>query len=207
MPRKLVQEIFIPAEHGRAYIVKKGQTQRVIAIEGPQVGDMAIFNEHDYREVFSDDMSYIYNSALGTGNTRRIKYFYSRPPWSRIMFEVTEDKVGVHFAICGGKCDRKRYELIGIKGYHRNCHDNLAEAIAPFGLKSEDVPDIFNLFMNVDPDPQKYTILPAVAKKGDYIDLLAHMDCLVALSACPAGDVFPINGEGGNKPLKVEVWK
>ncbi|MFC1929782.1 DUF1989 domain-containing protein [Chloroflexota bacterium] len=207
MTKKLIQEILIPAEHGAAYIVKKDQTQRVIAIEGPQVGDMIMFNQHDYKEVFDDDMSYIYNSAMGTGNAKRLKYFFSRRPWCNIMFEATDDKVGVHFAILGGSCDRKRYELTGIKEYHRNCFDNLVEAIAPYGLKPEDVPQIFNLWMNVEPDPEKYRIMPPVVKKGDYIDLLAHMDCLVALSACPGGDVLPVNGEGGNKPLKVEIWE
>jgi uncharacterized protein YcgI (DUF1989 family) len=205
--KKLVQEIMVPKEHGAAYIVKKGQTQRIITIDGPQVGDMAIFNEHNYKEIYDDDMSYIYNSAQGTGNARRIKYFYSRHPWSNILFEVIEDMVGNHFAICGGKCDRKRYELLGMKEYHRNCFDNIAEAIAPYGLEPENIPDVFNLFMNVSPDPENYQILPSTAKKGDHIDMLAHMDCLVALSACPAGDVFPINGEGGNKPLKVEIWE
>ena len=38
----------------------------------------------------------------------------------------------------------------------------------------------------------------------------AEMDCLVGLSACPAGDVSFVNGEGdeqGNKRLKVEIWE
>jgi uncharacterized protein YcgI (DUF1989 family) len=205
MSKKLLTEIVVPAEHGAAYVVKKGQTQRIIAIEGPQVGDMAVFNEHYHKEVYDDDMSYVYNSALGTGNAHHIKYLYSRPPRSNIMFEVTDDKVGVHYVLCGGKCDWRRYELMGLTEYHRSCFDNIAEAIAPYGLKPEDVPDIFNLWMNTTKDG--YGILPTLAKKGDYIDMLAHMDCLVALSACPAGDVTDINGPGGNKPLKVEIWE
>jgi uncharacterized protein YcgI (DUF1989 family) len=37
------------------------------------------------------------------------------------------------------------------------------------------------------------------------MDLAFHVDCLVALSACPAGDVHATNG-GVNKPLKVEIY-
>ena len=52
---------------------------------------------------------------------------------------------------------------------------------------------------------------PSKAKKGDYTDFLAHMDCLVALSACPANItdaawVVDING-GSNKALKVEIYE
>ncbi|MFC1929781.1 DUF1989 domain-containing protein [Chloroflexota bacterium] len=205
MPKKLLQEILIPAEYGAAYIVKKGQIQRVIAIEGPQVGDMTILNAHNYKETYDDDMSYIFNSIQGTGTDKTLRYLYSRPPWSNVMLEIIEDRVGIHFVLCGGKCSVKRYELMGIEEYHRNCHDNLAEAIAPFGLQSDDVPDVFNLWMNTTKGG--YGILPTTVKQEDYTDFLAHMDCLVALSACPAGDVTVINSEGGNKPLKVEIWE
>ena len=33
---------------------------------------------------------------------------------------------------------------------HRSCQDNLAEVLAPYGLGEDDVPDVFNAFMNVD---------------------------------------------------------
>ncbi|MEE9198184.1 MAG: urea carboxylase-associated family protein, partial [Dehalococcoidia bacterium] len=204
-------EILIPAEHGAAYYVKKGQTQRVIMVEGPQVGDWIAFNASNFKEHFDPAHSYIMNSAQGTGNDKRIRDFYSRPPHLNVMFTVTEDTVGTHWVVNGGKCTRQRYDLFGVKGHHRSCFDNLAEAIAPHGLTPEDVPDVFNMFMNVEYDENgQYQFRPPAAGKGGYIDMRANMDCLVALSACPAGDVSVINGEGpeaGNKPLKVEIWE
>jgi len=62
------------------------------------------------------------------------------------------------------------------------------------------VPDVFNAFMNVDID--KFIVRRPAAKKGDYIDLLAEMDCLVAISACPAQIILD-----SNKPLQVEIWE
>src|SRR2546422_155130 len=103
-------------------------------VGGPQVGDMAIFNAHNLKETFDPDTSYVYNSVQGTGTDKRITYFYSRAPHLRVMFRVTDDKVGIHWVMNGSKCAAKRYELMGLRGYHRNCFDNLAEAIAPFGL-------------------------------------------------------------------------
>ena len=47
-------------------------------------------------------------------------------------------------------------------------------------------PGVFNLWMNVE-----YTadmgieIEEAQCQKGDYIDFLVHMDCLITFSACP----------------------
>jgi hypothetical protein len=82
----------------------------------------------------------------------------------------------------------------------------LAEAIAPFGLSPEDVPDVFNMFMKVEyAQDGTYELRPSPAQTGDYIDLEANMDCLVALSACP-GALTVVN-DGVNKPLKVEIWE
>ena len=36
---------------------------------------------------------------------------------------------------------------------------------------------------------------PPVSKPGDYVELRAEMDCIVAFSACPQ-DMVPINGVG-----------
>lgn len=208
---KLVKEILVPAERGIAYHVKKGQTQRVIMIDGPQVGDWTAFNADNFKEYFDSAHTYVMNSAAGTGNDKAIRDFYSRPPQLNVMFTVTADTVGTHWVLSGAKCTPQRYELFGAKGPHRSCFGNLVEAIAPFGLTPEDVPDVFNMFMNVEYDQQgHYHIKAPAAGKGGYIDMRAEMDCLVALSACPAGDVSLVNGEGpdkGNKRLKVEIYE
>ncbi|MCH8087491.1 MAG: urea carboxylase-associated family protein [Chloroflexi bacterium] len=208
---KLVKEILVPAERGVAYHVKKGQTQRVIMVDGPQVGDWIAFNVNNFKEHFCPTHSYIHNNVAGTGTNTAIRDFYSRPPHLNIMFTVTADTVGTHWVMSGGKCTPQRYKFWGVEGHHRSCFENLAEAIDPFGLTPEDVPDVFNMFMNVEYDQQgHYHIKAPAAGKGGYIDMRAEMDCLVALSACPAGDVSLVNGEGpdkGNKPLKVEIYE
>ena len=65
--RKLVQEIMIPAEYGAAYYVKKGQIQRVIMIDGPQVGDWTAFNANNFKEHYDSSHTFVMNSAKGTG--------------------------------------------------------------------------------------------------------------------------------------------
>ena len=49
-----------------------------------------------------------------------------------------------------------------------------------------------NIFMRTGIDKQgKAFYEPPLAKKGDFIDFLAEMDCLVAISACPGKSSGP----------------
>ena len=204
MPGNLLEEIHIPKEHARAFQVQTGQTMRLIEIEGLQCADVAIFNAHNYRETYDPTVSYILNSRHGTGNSKSIKYLYSRPPNMDVMFTITDDKVATNWILSGARCNRRTYESWGAEGYHRNCQDNLAEAIAPYGLTSLDVPDVFNAWMDVEYPDGLYQIGSAPAVKGDYIDFLAHMDCLVAISACPHD--LSLQHGGVPKALKVELY-
>jgi uncharacterized protein YcgI (DUF1989 family) len=55
---------------------------------------------------------------------------------------------------------------------HRSCQTNLAEPIAPYGLSLADVPDVYNVFMNVGVLNNRVIIRPPIVKKDDYIDLV-----------------------------------
>ncbi|MBI2847309.1 MAG: urea carboxylase-associated family protein [Chloroflexi bacterium] len=214
MARKLVEELLVPREHGGALTVKRGQVLRIIMVEGKQVGDLAIWNAHDYKETYDACLTYAMNRVEGTGDYRHVKKLYAKLPKANLMFTVIEDRVGAHWCLSGNKCSVPLYKLREKhatvesqpvpRGYHRNCQDNIAEAIISYGLTPEDVPNVFNVFMNVTLDENGgHFIRPPLGNKGDYIDLLAEMDCLVALSACPA----PWCNDGINKPLKMEVWE
>ena len=89
-----------------------------------------------------------------------------------------------------------------MKTYHRNCLDNMMEAMRAIGHEPP-VPILasFNVFMNiaVESDGRTLATKPAVSKPGDYITLRAEMDCIVALSACPQ-DIVKIQGAADNVP-------
>ena len=216
MSWKLVNEILVPAEHGRAWRVNAGQAMRLIAIAGPQCGDLAVFNAHYYKESYSADFSFMWNCYMGTGNMRHLKYMYSRPPFFNLLMEITEDRVAENAVNLGGHCNHRSYELRGgdttdilrTRGTRRTCQDNITEAISPYGMTAEDVPQTLNFWMTVEYQPDgTFKVLANKAEKGDRIDFLAHMDCLVAISSCPADrSNTPINS-GSNKPLKAEIWE
>jgi uncharacterized protein YcgI (DUF1989 family) len=104
-------------------------------------------------------------------------------------------------------CCRHRYSLLRVRGYHRNCRDNMFEAMQALGI-SVPVPILasFNIFMNiaVQPDGISLDTRPTVTKAGDSITLRAEMDCYVAFSACPQ-DIVKIQGAGENVPREVEL--
>ena len=212
MPRRKVDELIVPAEQGRAFKVRNRQTVRVIAIEGPQVADVTFLNTHDYKETYDGQFSYLMNARWGSGNAHKMKYLLSRLPRANLMAEITDDPVGRHWVINAGHCNAKSNELRGLPPTARSCHGNIAEALEPFGLTADRVPHTFPLWMNVDENPNGLPdIKPSLAKQGDYIDYLAHMDLLVAISACPGNQpdakVFVNLNDGVNRPLKVEVWE
>ena len=82
---------------------------------------------------------------------------------------------------------------------HRNCRDNLTQAVAPYGLGYLDIPDPVNLFQNTRPTADgTINYQPAAAQAGEYMALKALMDCLVAISACPFDQ--EIDGKRLNHP-------
>ncbi len=110
------------------------------------------------------------------------------------MLTIVEDSSpGVHDTLLCA-CNRQIYEELGIETYHRNCEDNLAEALQEVELSVTDTPNPLNLFMNT-PVVEDGSIdrRPPVSKPGDYVIFRSEMDLVIVFSACPQ-DVTPING-------------
>ena len=203
MAREVVQDSVVPARHGAAFEVKKGQVLRIYLVEDKQVGDVVFVNAHDYKEWFHTGATWILNGFLGTGTSRSFKHFYSKAPRENVMLTVVEDTVKVHWGSNGARCSRRMWDLRDRKEQDRSCQGNLEEALAPYGISGDDIGDCFNLFLNAELDNAGgFEIKEPTAVKGDYIDLLAEMDILTAISACPSDTVT--NGYRP-KPLGVKI--
>jgi hypothetical protein len=203
MSGRIASEFIIPARYGRAFVVKRGQTLRIHQVEGGQVGDCVFINANDHREVFHVGQTWAINVFLGTGTGKRFKHFYSKPPRENVMLTTVADTYPDHWANMGGRCSRRLYELRDGNADHRSCQENLAEALAPFGVSGDDIIDIFNVFMRVEMRPDgTFTILPTEVGADDYIDLRAEMDVLAAVSACPSDRSAP--NRAGPKPLGIK---
>jgi uncharacterized protein YcgI (DUF1989 family) len=208
MPRRIVHDIVIPAKYGRACLVKKRQILRIHLIEGQQVGDCAFFNADDPREQFHVGQSWAYAVMLGTGTARAFTHFYSQPPRENVMLTVVDDTVKHHFGNRAGRCSVKllsaRDKRIGPEV--RSCQENLAEALAPFGIAGDAINDVFKVFMNVEFKPDGgFAIRAPETKAGDHIDLRAEMNVIAGLSACP-NESNPVNNFRA-KPMGMTVFE
>lgn len=120
----------IPAAHGYAFEVNKGEHFRVVDLYGEQIIDFAAW-------------------AHGTNLTEKLSMSYSRyhlqgvqPAvgeclWSNAdepILQVVEDTVKVH-DMTFMSCMPELYQKKGLKG-HRSCASNIAEVMEPYGMKS-----------------------------------------------------------------------
>ena len=105
---------------------------------------------------------------------------------------LSEDTTGFN-DFCVPQCDPQRYvQDFGVSG-HRNCRDNLAEAMADYDIPYEYLPEPFNFFQSspIDSDGRLQQ-KGSPAKVGDKVRLRALIDVIVAVSACPQ-DLAPTN--------------
>ncbi len=104
----------------------------------------------------------------------------------RVLFSIVEDTTGgAHDTLMGGSTmvtNEARYQTTAL----RNTRDNFILAAGKIGLDRRDVHPCISLFapVNVEDDGQ-FLWHDDRRKAGDFIDLRAEMDVLVALSNCP----------------------
>lgn len=179
--------IIIEPKSARAVSVKRGEVLRIEDIDGGQVADFVCFSANDHGEKFSQAKTRVRNWSIRLAVGSQL--VSNR---DNVMFTVKEDTVGVHdIVFC--PCHSWVYEHVFGVGPRNGCYENLAAALAPAGISADQLPDPVNIFMNTGiRDNGELYVAATPSLKGDFIELLAEMDCLVAVSAC-ADDVTDCN--------------
>ena len=195
---KKSESIHIEPQCGTGFLLKKGQVLRVIDPQGEQVSDLMAFSEIDPQESLSSGRSidYANNIYLTTGHI-----LYSNR--SNPMFTILEDQVGRHDFLLT-PCSPETFKIIYKNhAHHPSCFANLVEGLSPFGIKPDQIPTTFNIFMNVVLDSKgEITIGPPLSKAGQYIELRAEMDLIVGLTACSA----EMSNNYSFKPIDAEIY-
>jgi uncharacterized protein YcgI (DUF1989 family) len=193
---RIAQDILIPAREGRAFEVLRGQRLQIIAEQGPQAADLVAFNRDDMGETLSTWLT-----RHLSGSFVYAERVYTALPDANLMFSVVDPRPGLLW-LSAGRCNRLSY-LPDHPG-HENCHDILARTIAPWGLTSRQVPEVFNVFMNAQlHEDGTYQFLPSPVRAGDALELDAHLHCRVAVSACP--DELGAYNEFQVRPIRIRV--
>jgi uncharacterized protein YcgI (DUF1989 family) len=216
-----VFEVIVPPREARAFSVPAGHFFRIVSVDGPQVGDLNLWNAHDLSErFFSGKTRALHATHVSTGDR-----LWSTLPALRPMATIThdtldwygwdEDGAGVHDVI-GTRCDPYTNMLLKGTEYHHCCHSNLARALASErGMKVTEaelhVHDVMNVFMctGYTHDTHQYFMKASPVRPGDFIEFFAEIDLLGALSACPGGDCGASHSDDAAKcyNLKVEIFR
>jgi uncharacterized protein len=216
-----VSEVLVPARDGRTFKVPAGHMFRIVSVEGPQVGDLNLWNAHDLTERFySGKTRALHATHVTTGNQ-----LWSNLPSLRPMATITHDTLdwygwdadggGIHDVI-GTRCDPYTNRLLKGVDYHHCCHSNLTRALAsganlPLAEAEPHVHDVLNVFMctGFTRDTHQYFMKASPVRPGDFIEFFAEIDLLGGLSACPGGDCSASHSDDVAKcyPLLVELYR
>lgn len=184
----------LPPREGRAVRLKAGQCIKVINTHGHQVVDIWAFNADDMTEFMSMEHVRAAIDRIVPRPGDPLVTNRRRP----ILTLLEDSSPGVHDTLIA-PCDIYRYRGLGVTGPHNSCADNLVAALAALDLTPPEIPGSWNLWMNI-PVAADGSIqwLPPVSAAGDQVVLLAEMDCVFVMSACPQ-DIIAINA---NNPVE-----
>ena len=214
-------EVLVQPREGGCFHVPAGGFFRIISVEGPQVGDLNLWNAQNLDEHFySGKTRAIHGTHITTGER-----MWSNLPYLRPMATIIEDTLrwygmdefgGSIHDVIGTRCDPYTHHLLAGDDYHHCCHSNLSRALAdetgrPLKEVEMQVHDVLNVFMctGFTRDTGQYFMKASPVRPGDYIEFFAEIDLLGALSACPGGDCSSTHSSDAAAchPLLVEIFE
>lgn len=208
--RQLIDSFVLPIRSGRAWTVPAGHVCRLVAIEGPQVGDLNLWSLQNPRERFWAARTRQLQRAHVSTHDR----LWSTLPYLRPLATITNDSLAeygvdgeggrVHDTL-GSRCDPYVNRMLTGEDFDFTCHSNLTRAVLPYGLTEFDIHDVLNVFQCTGLNQHdEYFMKASPAKRGDFLEFFAEIDLLCALSTCPGGDLsVPLWGPGARDPLEV----
>ncbi|MGF1682119.1 urea amidolyase associated protein UAAP2 [Photobacterium minamisatsumaniensis] len=195
----------VPAGDYYMKVVKKGQTIRILDLEGNQAADTLFYNANDPSERYS-----AIDTIREQGNVYLSAGTQILSDLGNVMLEIVADTCGRHDTL-GGACATEsntvRY-AIDKKCMHA-CRDSWLLAVAEneeFGMTKRDITHNINFFMNVPVTAEGgLTFADGISGAGKYVELKAHMDTIVLMSNCPQLN-NPCNAYNPT-PIEVLIWQ
>lgn len=184
--------------------IKKGQTFRILDLEGNQAADTLFYNAHDTSDRYSasDTIRNQSNLYITAGTT-----LYSNQ--GNALLRVTADTCGRHDTL-GGACSREsnvmRYAFE--KEHMHACRDSFLCGLNEWGdgMGKRDVTCNINFFMNVPVTPEgQLTFADGISAPGRYVEMVAEMDVIALISNCPQLN-NPCNAYNPT-PVEVFIWE
>jgi len=195
----------VPAGDYFLHRIEKGQTFRILDLEGNQAADTLFYNADEVSERYS-----AMDTIRAQGNVYLTAGTVLRSNEDHPMLTITADTCGRHDTL-GGACATEsntvRYSLE--KKCMHACRDSWMLAInenEEYGLSKSDITHNINFFMNVPVTPEGgLTFEDGISGAGKYVEMRAEMNILVLISNCPQLN-NPCNGYNPT-PVEVLIWE
>ena len=203
MPEDAVYRQIIPAGESWIHLITRGQTLRIVDLEGNQAVDTLFYDADDTadRYDFQNTIRAQGNVYLTTG-TRLMSAFGS------VLLTITADTCGRHDTLggaCAAESNQVRYAID--KGYMHACRQSFLGALlhSDYGLEKRDIANNINFFMNVPVTPDGgLTFEDGISEAGKYVEMRAERDVLGLISNCPQLN-NPCNAYNPT-PIEVLIW-
>jgi len=202
-PENAVFREVIKAGDPWTHTVKRGQTFRILDLEGNQAADTLFYNAQDPLERYSASDTVCHQKAiyLTTGSD-----LVSTE--GNVMLKITADTCGRHDTL-GGACSREsnimRYSPD--TEYMHSCRDNFISGLHALSddLGIRDITCNINFFMNVPVTPEGgLSFEDGISAPGRYVEMVAQMDVIVLISNCPQLN-NPCNAYNPT-PVEIFIW-
>ena len=202
-PSNAVHNECLPAGEPWLHAVKRGQTLRIVDLEGNQAADVIFYNHADPAEHYSATDTLLNQGGIYLTTGSVLMSSEHRP-----MLTVVADTCGRHDTLggaCAAESNTVRYALQ--KRYMHSCRDNYLIALqhADIGLSKRDLVPNINFFMNVPVTAEGgLEFADGVSGPGKYVELRAEMDVWVLISNCPQLN-NPCNAYDPS-PVQLLIW-
>jgi urea carboxylase-associated protein 2 len=176
--------------------LRKGDAIRIINISGTSSVSFLAWNSEDPSERLNhaDTIKVQWAASLRKGRV-------ILSDMGRVLFSIVEDTCFRHDVLAGGSTAFSNAQKYG-GAQVRNSHDNFMLAAGKLGLDRGDIVPCVTLFAPVSVDEAgRLSWSAAERRAGDFVDLRAEMDLLIALSNCP----HPLDPAPTYEPRAIEV--
>jgi urea carboxylase-associated protein 1 len=187
--------------------IRRGQTVRIVDLEGNQAVDTLFYNANDLTERYSaqDTIRAQRNIYLTTGT----KLMSNR---GNVMLTIVADTCGRHDTLGGAcSCESNMVRYAIEKRSMHACRQSFLKGVLAWSaatgrqMDKRDLTANINFFMNVPVTPAgRLTFEDGVSDAGKYVELRAEMDTLMVISNCPQLN-NPCNGYNPT-PVRVLIW-
>jgi urea carboxylase-associated protein 2 len=196
----IIQRESIPAGWYWTVRLRRGEALRIANPTGAASVSAMFWNAAEPSERFNagDTVKLQWSARLGRG-----KLLFS--DMGRVLAAIIEDTTGGrHDALTGGSSPSSNLRRYGDASL-RNTRDNLRLAAAKLGLSVRDIPPCITFFAGVRTDAEGRFVWHGAGTPGEFVDLRAELDLLVALSNCP----HPLDprAEYGTAPIEATLFR